>query len=439
MSKDFQRLLDDELDKPLHRETKEAEDRVSKSGGPPGAGWEAIKTPRGGKRGFRRRKGGEYVYWYPGEYTSTRREREKGGGRVHGAAVRTLKDVREKYGPLNIANIPPKGSNLKKIKFQELNPKDHGSGACFKWWNAKTKEWKAGYSEEFQRRNAYKKWEMSNKLIPRLDEARDAFTADVYAKGASEDERDAAAVMSIIAHTGLRIGLETSLKKSGTRGVMTLSPESVTISGSKITFDFIGKTGKRNHAVIDHAALAGHLKKRKAQAEREGGDRLFPIKIGDVSAARQKAGFGEYKNKDFRTCVGTIAAADALANLDHPPPPMPENEKKAIALIRKRVLEAGADVAETLNNKPATALKSYIHPAVIYAWISDSGGGDLTEGFFDKASDGVSSIMSKRGLKLMRLALKVRVPRVGSINVEPEDEQEDPEVLESYPLPKMLQ
>jgi len=144
----------------------------------------------------------------------------------------------------------------------------------------------------------------------------------------------------------------------------------VTIADGKASFDFVGKEGVQNLWSTDDADLVQALSKYK----RAGGDGpLFSI---DAQKAREFAPSG-MKLKDFRTIQATRAARSAMESVDAPPPPLTGDAKKDKRLVRDAILGASRRVALLLNNTPAVARGSYIHPSVFNEWLDKIGGKHL--------------------------------------------------------------
>jgi DNA topoisomerase-1 len=92
------------------------------------------------------------------------------------------------------------------------------------------------------------------------------------------------------------------------------------------------------------------------------------VRSDDINAyIREAAGSEEFSAKDFRTWAGTVLAFRALVvtgqGIDQA-----ETVPKALARSVREAIEA---TAEQLGNTPAVARQSYVHPAVIEAYLED--------------------------------------------------------------------
>jgi hypothetical protein len=185
-------------------------------------------------------------------------------------------------------------------------------------------------------------WGLATK-IPDLD---DALVRDVR----SDDDALAVGIMRV---TGARPGGVGTQGKTETHGVTTLRAKHVKIEGDSVSLDFTGKSGKRNRFRIADPAIADALRGR---VEGKGPDDALLATSRDRANAYLKRAVGaDYKVKDLRTALASATARQLLNDAD---PPRTDAEKRA---LRKRVIAA---VAEHLNNTPAIAERSYIHPRV---------------------------------------------------------------------------
>lgn len=85
---------------------------------------------------------------------------------------------------------------------------------------------------------------------------------------------------------------------------------------------------------------------------------------------------GPFTAKDFRTWAGTVLAYRALRALQ------PAASAHA---ARRSVVEAIRDTADRLGNSPAVARGSYVHPAVLEAYLDGSLPGALVEAAEEQA------------------------------------------------------
>jgi len=84
------------------------------------------------------------------------------------------------------------------------------------------------------------------------------------------------------------------------------------------------------------------------------------VTSGDVNAYLKEITGQDFTAKDFRTWAGTVLCATALCEL---------NVAESQARAKKNVLKAIEAVAGLLGNTRAVCRKSYIHPAVMDAYM----------------------------------------------------------------------
>lgn len=178
-------------------------------------------------------------------------------------------------------------------------------------------------------------------------------------------EKVLAAVVQLLETTLIRVGNQQYAKKNCSFGLTTLRDRHVDISGSKVKFEFRGKSGVDHEIELQDRKLATVIKKCQEipgyeifKYYDESGDRHF-VDSGDVNEYLRQITQQEFTAKDFRTWSGTLLAAIALNNLGEF-----DSEKQA----QKNVVRAIKDTAKQLGNRPATCRKYYVHPAIIEAY-----------------------------------------------------------------------
>jgi DNA topoisomerase I len=177
-------------------------------------------------------------------------------------------------------------------------------------------------------------------------------------------EKVLATVVQLLECTGIRVGNDEYARANKSFGLTTLKDHHVEISGSKLIFQFRGKSGKSHEVALTDKRLARIV----ARCQALPGETLFQyeedgqrqtIDSGDVNAYLREITGEDFTAKDFRTWAGTILAVDALRELGPAPT---EREAKAA------ILRAIDQVAEQLNNTRAVCRKYYVHPAVFDAY-----------------------------------------------------------------------
>jgi DNA topoisomerase-1 len=205
-------------------------------------------------------------------------------------------------------------------------------------------------------------------VLPRI---RQQVARDLRRPGVDR-QRVAAAVVTVIDRTHIRIGCDDYVHSGRSRGAATLLKRQVTCMGDDLHLAFRGKGGRP----IETAVKAKGLKRLYPRLLRMPGPRLFQYR--DENGALQKitsrhvnAYLGEIAGapitaKDFRTLAGTALAAQRLARVK---PAVGARARNA------QITEVMKVVAEDLCNTPAVVRKSYVHARLIKAFES----GDLAK------------------------------------------------------------
>jgi DNA topoisomerase-1 len=203
------------------------------------------------------------------------------------------------------------------------------------------------------------------KALPAL---RERVQRDLARPNGSRD-RVLAAIVRLLELTLSRVGNEEYARDNASFGLTTLRCRHVQVEGAKVRFEFRGKGNKRHRIAVSDRRLANVVRHCRAMRGRElfqyvdDGGRRRRAKSPDVNAYIREATGGDFTAKDFRTWAGTVLAAVALSDIERP-----ENDR----LAKRGVMRAIESVAEALGNTPAVCRKSYVHPAVIDAFMSGS-------------------------------------------------------------------
>lgn len=249
---------------------------------------------------------------------------------------------------------------------------DIDSHAVLQWKSPKTGETVRAYTEKFMKKNADIKWKRILKVKPK-DISHIQATADkILSSNADDKLKQAAAIISIISHTGLRIGSLKGLEKTGNRGVSTLAPDNFKVSGSNIKFNFVGKSYQDNEAEIFDQSLSKYLTTK--QLERKGSPLMFTVSKGYIDQVYDKyMKMEKFKIKDLRTYVANKVAKDILYKDSTTPPPLPSNPKEIKTAVKNKLKGVFEKVSQILNNTPNMARTSYIHPQIIHNWLGEIG------------------------------------------------------------------
>ena len=197
--------------------------------------------------------------------------------------------------------------------------------------------------------------------LPRL---RDQVERDLGARGLPR-EKVLAAVVRLLEMTLIRVGNDEYAKANKSFGLTTLRKRHVTLKGAGAVFEFRGKSGIAHKTGFHDARLAKVLRGCEALP----GQRLFQyvdhegvrhvIGSHDVNTYLREATGEDFTAKTFRTWMGTLLAARALAMQ-----PKPQTAAEA----KKTIVTAVKAVAGLLRNTPAVCRACYVHPIVIEAY-----------------------------------------------------------------------
>jgi DNA topoisomerase-1 len=192
-------------------------------------------------------------------------------------------------------------------------------------------------------------------------------------------ERVLATIVRLLESTGIRVGNEEYARTNRSFGLTTLRNRHVEISGSRISFEFRGKSGKTVSCDLSDRRVARILQR----CQEIPGEELFQyldedgkrqsIDSGDVNDYLREISGQDFTAKDFRTWAGTMLAAQAFQEL---------GTAAADTETKKNILTTIDQVAERLNNTRAVCRKYYIHPAILEGY----GAGTLLEALERTAS-----------------------------------------------------
>lgn len=207
------------------------------------------------------------------------------------------------------------------------------------------------------------------KALPHLRETVDKHLR----KPGMSFEKVLALVVYLLERTLIRVGNAEYMRQNKTFGLTTLKDKHVSVSGSTVSFQFVGKSHLKHEISLTDRRLARAVKACRDipgyelfQYIDEDGKRR-PVNSADVNAYLRDVTGQPFTAKVFRTWGGSVAAIRALheqaaENSTAEKPLSPE--KQAQACI--------ACVAELLGNTKAVCKQHYIHPAVLDSCMTGS-------------------------------------------------------------------
>ncbi|HTD85758.1 MAG TPA: DNA topoisomerase IB, partial [Candidatus Binatia bacterium] len=175
-----------------------------------------------------------------------------------------------------------------------------------------------------------------------------------------------AAVVRLLEVSLIRVGNDEYARDNRSYGLTTMRDHHVEISGSRMRFEFRGKSGKKHLLDVDDPRLARIVK----QCQDLPGQEIFQyidddgtrqdVKSEHVNEYLREITGQDFTAKDFRTWAGTVLAAMALREVE---------KFDTQTQAKKNVLRAIEAVAERLGNTPAICRKCYVHPMVLDAYM----------------------------------------------------------------------
>jgi DNA topoisomerase-1 len=178
-----------------------------------------------------------------------------------------------------------------------------------------------------------------------------------------------AIVVRLLETTFIRIGNEEYARTNKSFGLTTMKGRHVRIDGGMIRFRFRGKSGKDHEITLANRRIARLVKSCRDLP----GQDLFqyidangdpqPIDSGDVNEYLREIAADDFTAKDFRTWAGTLLAAHRLDEY---------LAFESVAAGKAACVSAVVEVAARLGNTPAICRKSYIHPAVLEAFLDEN-------------------------------------------------------------------
>ncbi len=221
------------------------------------------------------------------------------------------------------------------------------------------------YHAAFRSRREHAKFERILAFARLLPAIRERVDADLARPGMPR-EKVLAAVVRLLELTLIRVGNEEYARLNQSFGLTTLRDRHATIEGSRVRFRFRGKSGVRHEVTIRDRRLARVV----ARCQELPGQDLLEfvdedgevrdVRSDDVNAYLREISGEDVSAKDFRTWAGTVLAYRALRSLQ----PV-DGDRGA----RRNVVEAVRQTAEALRNTPSVTRQSYVHPAVLEAYL----------------------------------------------------------------------
>jgi DNA topoisomerase-1 len=218
------------------------------------------------------------------------------------------------------------------------------------------------------------------RALPRV---RGRVARDLGRDGLSR-EKVLAALVRMLETTLIRVGNEEYARTNRSFGLTTLRRAHAAVDGAEVRFRFRGKSGKDHVITVRDRRLAAIVEQCRGLSGKalfqyvDGRGRVRRVGSGEVNGYLREITGRDFTAKDFRTWAGTVLAACGLQRAPAP----------ASTAQGKRVAKAAVEkVAERLGNTHAICRKSYVHPAVIDAFLD----GSLADGLAAPSTDAAAA------------------------------------------------
>jgi DNA topoisomerase I len=251
--------------------------------------------------------------------------------------------------------------------------------------------WQYLYHPARTARGEKKKYARLLRFANALPKMRARIAADLALPGLPRDKVLACAV-KVLSDCFMRGGSKVYAEEHGSIGLATLRRRHVTVTGDLVSFDFPGKSGKRQQREIHDRRVA-----RIVAELVKGPGKVFKYRDeeGAWAAIRRrhvneyiKEAMGEaFSAKDFRTWAGTLLCASSLARAEADP-------KQADTPRKKKIVGAIRETAEILGNTPAICRTSYISPRVLESYVKGA--------VIDRTFGTVQELVARRSPSLHR-------------------------------------
>ena len=215
-------------------------------------------------------------------------------------------------------------------------------------WNKMTSEEKFGLLYKF------------GKALPRIREVTECHLREHNLSR----QRVLATIVRLLEKTLIRIGNSEYAEANESYGLTTLRDNHAHIKGDKVTFEFVGKSGKEHELTLADKRLARIVKQCRDipghdlfQYRDENGDHQT-IGSADVNAYLEEITGEPFTAKVFRTWGGSVLAIKYLCEecVDQP------SDKICRDCVKH--------VSQLLGNTKSVCVKYYIHPLIMKAYTA---------------------------------------------------------------------
>ena len=201
------------------------------------------------------------------------------------------------------------------------------------------------------------------KALPRIHERT---SADLRRNGLPR-EKVLAAVVQLLEKTLIRVGNDEYARHNHSYGLTTLLDKHAKVTADGVRFEFRGKSGIAHAVDLKDARLA------RNHTEMPGATRQHPVSVrrfrrppaDDRVSRRQRVSSGDHAATRLRPRIFARGPEPILAAQELSARPRFRSQREA----KSHVLRAIECVAKRLGNTRTVCRKSYIHPAVLAAYM----------------------------------------------------------------------
>jgi len=251
--------------------------------------------------------------------------------------------------------------------------------------------WQYLYHPARSARGEKTKFERLLRFADALPKMRARIAKDLTLPGLPRDKVLACAVR-VLSSCFMRGGSGVYAEEHGSYGLATLRRRHVTVFGDLVSFDFPGKSGKRQQREIRDrrvARIIGELVKGPGEVlkYRDEGGAWVNIRSRHLNEYIKETMGEAFSAKDFRTWAGTLLCACSLARVDADPDQVDTARKS-------KIVRAIRETADMLGNTPAICRASYISPSVLRSYEK----GKVIDAYFET----VQELVARRSPRLHR-------------------------------------
>jgi DNA topoisomerase-1 len=237
------------------------------------------------------------------------------------------------------------------------------------------------------------------KALPRI---RRRVAGDLRLRGLPR-RKVLAAIIKIMDLTLIRVGNDEYARTNGSFGLTTMRDRHVRVRGSKVSFQFRGKSGINHEIDLQDPQLAAIVRRCQDLP----GQELFQYvdetgKVRDIGSAdvndylREVSG-DDFTAKDFRTWAGTACTAQVLRELE---------DFTSLAAAKRNISQAIEQVARRLGNTKTVCRESYVHPIVLASYL-DRTLGDLFDSLENEKARRIPAHLSPFEVAVLELLQRV--------------------------------